>query len=322
MIDIIGYDIGGTKTAVILGNSNGIVYKRVEFETQSYKQTIDMLFRTTYQMLSDANIQINQIKAIGIACGGPLDAKNGIVLSPPNLPDWVNIPIVRIVSEELKIPCYLENDANAGALAEWKFGAGKGCDNLIFLTFGTGMGAGLILNGQLYVGTNGMGGEVGHIRLENDGPVGFRKKGSFEGFCSGGGIMQLARKIVADKLLCNEKVSFCDNIENSYKLTAKDIGIAANNNDPVALEIWDTVGYHLGKGLAILVDILNPQKIILGSIYIKSGKYISNAMYKRLKQEAISYSLECLEILPAGLGNAIGDYQSIAVAANGMDKLY
>src|SRR5690606_15592063 len=132
------------------------------------------------------------LAAIGISCGGPLDSRRGVILSPPNLPGWDRIPVVEVFQQAFKVPVALQNDANAGALAEWLWGAGRGSHNMIFLTFGTGMGAGLILNGQLYSGTNDLAGEVGHIRLAPDGPVGYGKAGSFEGFCSGGGIKQLA----------------------------------------------------------------------------------------------------------------------------------
>ena len=139
------------------------------------------------------------LKRIGISCGGPLDSKKGIIFSPPNLPGWDNVPITRILSDEFGVETALQNDANACALAEWLMGAERGHSNMIFLTFGTGMGAGLILNGRLYSGTNDLGGEVGHIRLAKTGPVGFGKAGSFEGFCSGGGIAQLAKSIVFGK---------------------------------------------------------------------------------------------------------------------------
>lgn len=319
MKDLLGFDIGGTKSAVILGGTDGSIHTRKEFKTTMPDETINNLLEQTNIILNDTNVDIKDIKAVGIACGGPLDSETGVILCPPNLPEWIDFPIVEIVTEKLGVPCFLENDANAGALAEWKFGAGKGCKNLIFLTFGTGMGAGLILNNQLYPGTNGMAGEVGHMRLENHGPVGYRKKGSFEGFCSGGGIAQLATSIVSEKLLCSETVDFCKTLEDANKLTAMDIGIAAGKGDSVALEIWETVGNYLGKGLSILVDVLNPEKILLGSIYIKSGKYIKEAMYKTLEKESLSFSLKCLSIEPAGLDTAIGDYQSIAVAMNGLN---
>ena len=157
----IGVDIGGTKCAVVLGDENGIA-KKIKFQTTTYTETI--------QNIIHAIREIGEGDAIGISCGGPLDAKNGIILSPPNLPGWDEVHITEMLQAEFHIPAYLCNDADACALAEWKFGAGKGTSHMIFLTFGTGMGAGLILNGKLYSGACGMAGEVGHIRMAAHGP--------------------------------------------------------------------------------------------------------------------------------------------------------
>ena len=153
-----GIDIGGTKCAVILGNSDGTVQKKLTFPTMRCEETLAEICRSIDTL--------GVGKAIGISCGGPLNEKNGVILAPPNLPDWINIPIVQILRERYGVPTAIRNDANACALAEWKFGAGVGTQNMVFLTFGTGLGAGLILNGRLYSGSRGMAGEVGHIRLE------------------------------------------------------------------------------------------------------------------------------------------------------------
>ena len=127
------------------------------------------------------NFQGYNLKRIGISCGGPLDSKKGMIYSPPNLPGWDKCLLQRYLQMKFGVETALQNDANACALAEWLMGAGRGTSNMVFLTFGTGMGGGLILNGRLYSGTNDLGGEVGHIRLAKDGPVGFGKAGSFEG---------------------------------------------------------------------------------------------------------------------------------------------
>ena len=123
--------------------------------------------------------------SIGISCGGPLDSRRGVIMGPPNLPGWDDVYIVRQIENHYGVQAHLQNDANACAVAEWKFGAGRGKQNVVFMTFGTGLGAGLILDGKLYSGTNDNAGELGHIRLDRFGPVGFGKAGSFEGFCSG-----------------------------------------------------------------------------------------------------------------------------------------
>ena len=188
---ILGLDIGGTKCAAISGEWDGKsirIIKKAVCKTRHgipAEEVVEELFS-----LADGILD-RQPDSIGISCGGPLDSAKGIVMCPPNLPEWDNVEIVRLAEEHFGAPAHLQNDANACAVAEWKFGAGRGFSNVVFLTFGTGLGAGLILNGRLYEGTNGNAGEVGHVRLDDDGPVGYGKSGSFEGFCSGGGIAQL-----------------------------------------------------------------------------------------------------------------------------------
>jgi len=183
-MNYVGVDIGGTKCAVVLGNDNGDILKKTRFDTTSYKET--------FKKICDAIADItDEYSAIGISCGGPLSSKTGTIMSPPNLPDWDNVPITKMLNERFNVPVFLQNDADACALAEWKYGAGKGSENMIFLTFGTGIGAGLILGGRLYSGTCDCAGEIGHVRMTESGPVGFGKEGSFEGYCSGSGIAQL-----------------------------------------------------------------------------------------------------------------------------------
>lgn len=158
------------------------------------------------------------------------------------------IAIVTPFREFFDVPVGLQNDANACALAEWKWGAGRGCSNMIFLTFGTGMGAGLILDGRLYAGANDMAGEVGHIRMEKTGPIGYGKAGSFEGFCSGGGIAKLGQQMARDRLQNGQAVSFCQTHEELSAITAQKVGEAAKQGDKFALEIFDIVDKQLGRG--------------------------------------------------------------------------
>ncbi|MEJ7677534.1 MAG: ROK family protein [Segetibacter sp.] len=229
---LLGFDIGGTKCSVTLGRDHGsesidIAEKKVLPTDKSVYEMIDLLFDTAEELLAKQSVSIENITGIGISCGGPLSSKSGIILSPPNLPGWDNIPIVELAEKRFGKPVLLQNDANACAIAEWKYGAGKGYNNIIFLTFGTGMGAGLILDGKLYSGINDLAGEVGHLRLAEIGPVGFGKAGSFEGFCSGGGIAQLAQMKVRQKLQMGEKVSFCDSLNDLPNLTAKIVAEAA-----------------------------------------------------------------------------------------------
>lgn len=261
-----GIDIGGTKCAVSIGkatdNSINIITKK-QFPTPESPQTA---LNTILEILENLSAE-RTIDSIGISCGSPLDSKRGIILSPPNLPNWDHIDVITPFQNRFEVPVGLQNDANACALAEWKWGAGKGCQNMVFLTFGTGMGAGLILNGRLYSGTNDNAGEVGHVRLEDDGPIGYGKAGSFEGFCSGGGIAQLAQAKAKVYIANGGTTLFCNSMDDIHLITTKKVGEAAQSGDPLAIEIFQTVAKKLGKGLAIIVDILNPEKIVIGSIY-------------------------------------------------------
>jgi len=311
----LGLDIGGTKCAVIAGMENMEILDKINFSTEVQKghyQAINLLLNGSSRITK--NLGLSGLKAIGISCGGPLDSKKGIVQSPPNLPGWDNIPIVQLFKDKFNVPVYLQNDANACALAEWKFGAGKGTENMVFLTFGTGMGAGLIVNGRLYSGTNDLAGEVGHIRLADDGPEAYGKKGSFESFCSGTGIARLAKKIALEKLAANEYVSFCNDKNNIHTITTKDIAEAAARGDKIAIEILETSGKYLGKGLSILIDILNPQVIVIGSVFTRCRQYIEPACLKVIEQEALNPARAVCRIVPAALGEQVGDYASLSIA--------
>ena len=253
-------------------------------------------------------------RAIGISCGGPLDEGRGMILSPPNLPGWDEVPITAMLTDRFGVPAYLCNDANACALAEWKFGAGMGTQNMIFLTFGTGMGAGLILNGKLYSGTNGNAGEVGHMRLAEYGPVGYGKAGSFEGFCSGGGIKQLGQTLAKEVLQCGKTTSYCHSYEELETISAKSLAMAADNGDETAQRVWQIAADKLGMGVSLLIDLLNPEAIVIGSIFERSEHLLRERMEAMISREVLPQSRQVCRILPAKLGDEIGDYAAIAVA--------
>ncbi|MCD6202563.1 MAG: ROK family protein [Bacteroidales bacterium] len=314
----IGFDIGGTKCAVVLGDNDFNIYEKITFPTRTsergWSEVLDEFKKHATSFIN--KYDRNKLVKIGISCGGPLDSKKGIIYSPPNLPGWDAVPVTGFFEKALGVPAILQNDANASALAEWMLGAGKGTQNMIFLTFGTGMGSGLILDGHLYAGTNDLGGEVGHVRMAEKGPVGFNKAGSFEGFCSGGGIAQLAKKMVSEKLENGEPVAFCPDTTHLPEITAKTVFEAAQKEDILALEIVRISAEYLGKGLAILIDILNPECIVIGSIYARNEALFKPHMMKILKKEAIPAALEVCRIVPAGLGDTIGDYAALSVALN------
>ena len=315
---LLGLDIGGTKCAVVLAECNtdrpNIIGRR-SFETISCVNSEDVLLRLEgdiHTLLKSSGLSASQVSRLGISCGGPLDSTAGVILSPPNLPGWDNVPIVKHFETALGIPTQVQNDADASALAEWRWGAGVGCRHLIFLTFGTGIGAGLILNGALYSGANGLAGEVGHVRLADSGPIGHGKFGSFEGFCSGGGLVQIGRSVAERYWNQGRTVSYCASINGIGSVTAKGIADAAYGGDPAALEVYDISSRHLGAGLAMLVDILDPEIIIIGGVFARSTELLWPNAEKILRAEALGSRGRDVRVVPAKLGDQIGDYAALA----------
>lgn len=309
-----GVDIGGTTCAVTLGRGDleavEIVGRRAFATPSDPAEALTRLRDALHALVLEAGTSPD---AIGVSCGGPLDSRRGLILLPPNLPGWDRIDVFSAF-EPFGVPVAVQNDANAGALAEWTWGAGRGCRHMVFLTFGTGMGAGLILNGRLYSGATDAAGEVGHVRLADDGPVGFHKAGSFEGFCSGGGIAQQARTAAQRALEDGRPPLYCPSLDDLEAVTAETVGRAAQAGDAVALEVYQTVGERLGQGLALLVDILNPERIVIGSIYGRQQALLEPLVLEVARREALGPSLAACHIVPAGLGERVGDYAALAVA--------
>ncbi len=315
---LVGFDIGGTKCAVSVGtyiNGNIVIENKEGYPTDfsvSPKEMIDKMTDTAEKLLMG-----RKATSVGVSCGGPLNSKEGIIQSPPNLPGWDNVPVVKIIKDRLNCPVYLENDANACALAEWKFGAGRGSDNMAFMTFGTGLGAGLILDGRLYRGVSDMAGEVGHIRLSSFGPVGYGKRGSFEGFCSGNGLAQLGDTVAKEYISRGITPAY---YSQEAKATAKDIAVSARNGDAAAKEVFDICGTKLGEGLSVMIDILNLDRIVIGSIFTRCEDLLVPSMNKVINSEALPQAANYCRVLPAQLGEAIGDYAAIAIAFANLEE--
>jgi len=316
--NILGVDIGGTKCAVTYGEQNHnevAIRDKVHFLTTGLEETLARLKEAIRTVMQRNGLNRENTRAIGISCGGPLDSRTGVVMSPPNLPGWDNVPIVGIFQQEFGIRTAIHNDANACALAEWQFGAGIGTRNMVFLTFGTGLGAGLILDGKLYTGANDNAGELGHIRLSDFGPVGYGKSGSFEGFCSGGGIRQLAQAAVREKLQMGEKVAWCPD-SDPEKIDARLVAEAAAAGDCLAQAIYRTSARYLGRGLSIVIDLINPEMIVIGSIYARNEAFMKPLMEEVIAREALPLASRVCRVVPAALGEEIGDYAALSVAAN------
>ncbi len=299
----IGIDIGGTKCAVTLGKWQNQEIQIIDKSQTSTKSSPIETFDELAPMIEKWASNF-EIKGVGISCGGPLDSNNGVIVSTPNLScEWHNFAIVSYIEKRFRVKAKLENDANASAVAEWKFGAGKGANNLIFMTFGTGLGAGLILNGKLYSGTNGNAGEVGHIRLEESGPIGFNKEGSAEGFCSGNGIKRLAQIRAQEK-----------GVNVNEDITTKDIFEKARQGDEFFNLVIRESAEKFAKVVSILIDLFNPEIIVAGGVFMRNYDLFMPIITPIIEKESLTDSYKVCKILPARIGENIGDYAALAIA--------
>ena len=316
----IGIDIGGTKCAVVRGGEDGTVTAKVKFPTTTPEATRAAIYEAALRFIREGQAAGEAPVAIGVSCGSPMDSARGIIQEPPNLLGWKDVHITEELTARTGLPAFLCNDANACALAEWRFGAGQGVQNMVFCTFGTGFGAGLILDGKLYAGENDNAGEIGHIRLDSEGPMGYYKVGSVEGFCSGGGLRKLGQRYALKALQEGITPAYCPTVQDLDSVTALSMANAAHADppDPTALAVWQECGRRLGYALAILVDLLNPARIVLGSIYARSADLLCDAMNQVLREECLSPNLSVCEVVPAALTETVGDIAALTVAIEGM----
>lgn len=316
-----GIDIGGTKTAVVLSSNPPEISVRFAFSTNPESGpeiAVASILDSLNKALSSQGMNRTNLAAIGVSCGGPLDSVRGIIQSPPNLSTWKEVAICQILEAEFGAPCFLENDGNAGALAEARFGAGQGAKNFIFLTMGTGFGAGLILNGQLHHGVSDSAGEIGHVRLTRNGPLGHGKTGSVEGWASGGGMAQVAEMYVSAAITRGEDTLLIKRGRDASPVTARDVAEAAKAGDAVARTVVKKVGERLGEAISILIDVINPECIAVGGLALRFGEDLLRPARKIAHREALRGSVESCTIVPAALGEQIGDVAALCVAINGL----
>jgi glucokinase len=254
---------------------------------------------------------MDEIIAAGVGCGGPLDPKTGMIMEPPNLPGWVDVPLVKILQDALGIPVYLDNDANAAALGEHRFGAGRGVENMVYLTISTGIGGGIIIGNKLYQGQNGNAGEIGHMSLAINGrPCNCGSRGCLEAYASGTNIAARAREAVGagEKSLLTELAGSPDNISGETIMAAMQAG------DSVATRIWDETMEILGAGIANVINIFNPQRVVLGGGITNFGDLLFGPIRRIALSRAMGPLAQVAEIVPAQLGGQVGVLGAAAVA--------
>ncbi len=296
---IIGFDIGGSKIGVVEGDRTGTIYQH-----ESVINGADVPFEQALTRMVDLAMRLiarsqHQPSTISVSIGGPLHIEQGIILAPPNLPLWDNVPLKARLSEHFGWPVYIEHDGNAGALAEWRFGAGRdaGAHNLIFLTMGTGLGAGLILNGRIYRGSNDLAGEVGHIKIADHGLKAYGKVGSWEAVCSGAGLVNLAGARFPGRWP-----------------TPRAVITAALRGEADAVALVEEMGEWLGRGIAVLVDVLNPQLVIVGTLGAVLGNLLLEPARQVVRAEALPLAANVCRIIPAQLGDRLGSVAALMAA--------
>lgn len=301
---LLGMDFGGTKTGLILGNTHGQVLRRIEIPTpadEPFEPALEKITAAAQDLLVECRTEgLGVPVAVSVSVGGPLDIERGILYAPPHLAAWGEAPLKQRLEEEFSLPVYVEHDGNAGALAEFTFGAGRGTRNMIFLTMGTGLGAGIILNNQIYHGSTDMAGEVGHIRMAEDGPIQYGKAGSWEGFCSGAGLVSLAHWRQPGLWPAD--------------LTPREVIRLALDGNPDAREVVAESGRWFGRGLAVLVDILNPDAIVIGTLGVVLGDLLLEPAREVIRAEALPRAVAACRIVPAELGDRLGDIASLMAA--------
>ncbi len=296
---IVGLDVGGTKTAVVLADNEGRIHSRQQFATNPARG-FEMVFDDICDRVRATLETVDSVSALSVSIGGPLDVMNGIIKSPPHLPGWDNISLKKLLTDRFGLPVYIEHDGNAGALAEFYFGAGKGFRNIVFITMGTGFGAGFILDGRLYRGTSDVAGEIGHIRIAETGPHCYGKSGSLEGYGSGSGLGKLAHLMHPE--LWSDQVSVVQLYE-AYKTGSVE-----------AKTVFDKAALYLGRGLAIVVDFLNPQRVILGGLGTRLQDELIEPALRIYAEEVLAEAAAVCKIVPAALGESIGDYAALCAA--------
>lgn len=296
----LGLDIGGNKSAAVVGDLEGSVLARVAAPTprESGQEAFALFCKMAREVCRQQGVGITDIAALGVSYGGPVDSATGMVYTPPNLPAWEPMPLKTLLEAEFGLPVQLENDANATALAEYRWGAGRGCRDMAFLTMGTGIGAGLILESRLYRGRRDLAGEVGHAVVLPNGPLcPCGKRGCLEALASGTSIGRMG----------NERYE-------EGGLTAEDVCARARQGDEIAQGIIAEAAFYMGIGLANLLHTLNLERIVLGTLAVHAADLLLGPIRASAQAHCWPRVWEGVSIVPAALGDEAQDKAALAVA--------
>jgi glucokinase len=291
---VVGVDVGGTNIKLGLVHPQGRVIARSHFPTKPFssskKKLISGLAHEIEKIISANGLKNKDVAGVGIGLPGLINYDEGVVLFLPNLPGWNNVPLKAILEEKLKLPVFIENDVKLITLAEWKFGAGRGVKNLVCLTLGTGVGSGLILDNRLYRGIANAAGELGHMPLNENGPA-----------CNCGGFG------CYEKYVGHRSLSLLANqIMNKTEMTTQKMFALANAGNKKALKFWHQTATHIGNGLVGIVNLLNPELIIIGGGVSNNEKYLFPTIKSVIKKRSMSLQGALVKIKRAKFGDDAG----------------
>ncbi len=311
----IGIDLGATKISTALVDATGKIIARDYRETRAVegqKAVVERMLDAARRVMGEADSAPSQVTAVGVCSPGPIDTRTRVVTAPPNLPGWKNVPLGQLIEEALGVTAFLENDANAAALGEHRFGAGRGVQDMIYVTASTGIGGGLILNGQLYSGTTGAAGEIGHITVLPWGPYcGCGNRGCLEALASGTAIAREGREMVRRGVPTLIAELAAGHLE---RVTAKLVAGAADQGDIAAQEILAEAMAYLGVGMANLVNLFNPELIVIGGGLTNMGEGLFGPVRRAIERRAFPAAARAVKVVPAELGDDVGVLGAVAVA--------
>ncbi len=301
---VLALDIGGTKLAAGVVESSGTVrsFLVVPSEADNGPESVlERLFELGLRAVAESGLDWADISTVGIGCGGPLDAERGILVAPPHLPGWRDVPVTALAEQAYDRPALLENDGTAAAAGEHRYGAGAGARNMVYLTISTGVGGGVVLDGHLYRGSTGNGSELGHITVDWYGRPcrGCGRRGCLEAYVSGTSIAERAREAGLDGA------------------SAADVAAGARNGDSIAAAVWDATVAALASGMTSIVNVFEPDVVVVGGGVSHSGEQLLGPVRERVRADAMGGAGELVRIVESALGERVGVVGAAAIAYDG-----
>jgi len=320
---ILGVDLGGSKILTAVTNSQGKMLSRdhsITPASKGYEAVIQSILESVHRALEQAEVAISELAAIGVGAPGLSNPETGILFTSPHLPGWRDVPLRNIMQEKLGKKTFLINDANAAALGEFYFGAARGVRNFIYITLSTGIGGGIVVDGKIYTGAIGAAGEVGHMTIDDDGPIcNCGNRGCWETLASGTALAREARHRIKEGV----GTSILEYVEGDVeKVTAQVIHSAAEQGDSLAKELIDRTGYYVGVGLANLINIFNPELIVIGGGLSNIGDMLLKPAFKTAGERAYKETFQAVRFVSAELGRNSGVLGAAAFALQEMRRSF